>query len=77
MDDHDQQPPADDTVLVARSELELPDGGIVENTLFIVSYFDEQGASRYAWAMQGQSNAASMLGIMELVRFSMLVETMS
>jgi hypothetical protein len=63
--------------LTVGSEIEIEGGAYAEQALLIVSYIDAEGNHKYAWRNSGEGSVATMLGLIELIRFSMMVENLS
>lgn len=58
--------------LAAVGTLELPDGSVVQHSVFIVAYFDTEGQERYGFSTDGETSISATLGVIELAKGHML-----
>lgn len=54
--------------------LELPEGTVVQHSIFAVAYFDAEGVERYGWSIEGGVGMNSVIGLMEMVKGHMFNE---
>lgn len=62
------------TGAIAEARLDLPGGAIVQNSIFVVAYYDHEGNCRYGFRFSGESSLAQGLGILEIVKAHMIGE---
>lgn len=62
---------SDDGVMYT-SDLELPAGAVVQNSVMVVGYFDADGGTRYGIRTRGEATVANVLGLLELAKAHIL-----
>lgn len=54
------------------SDLPMPAGSVVQNSVMVVAYFDAEGQTRYGYRMKGDSTLSNVLGLLELAKADLL-----
>lgn len=53
---------------------ELPAGAVVENSIVIVSFLNQDGEQQYAFNLTGNAHVTTLVGLLKLVEIHLLRE---
>lgn len=54
-----------------RAQVSIPEGGMINGEISIVSYFDKDGVLSYAYNTAGEMTLSGFLGVIECAKFLM------